>query len=85
MASPRIPLHGIEAAAGGIPSLSAAYVGIGFVGVYYAYFGRMKQGDDPSIVRFTNVQDLLNAIDYTARDSLTVRCTVPPCHVCIIY
>ncbi|KAK3353226.1 hypothetical protein B0T25DRAFT_205830 [Lasiosphaeria hispida] len=29
-------------------------------------------GDDPGTVRFTNVQDLLNVIDCTARDSLTV-------------
>ncbi|KAK0724370.1 hypothetical protein B0H67DRAFT_598030 [Lasiosphaeris hirsuta] len=31
-----------------------------------------KQGDDPSTVRFTNVQDLFNVMDRTTRDSLTV-------------
>ncbi|KAK0748111.1 hypothetical protein B0T21DRAFT_389050 [Apiosordaria backusii] len=31
-----------------------------------------KQGDDPGTVRFTNVQDLLNVINCTARASLTV-------------
>ncbi|KAK0730137.1 hypothetical protein B0H67DRAFT_474310 [Lasiosphaeris hirsuta] len=31
-----------------------------------------KQDDGPGTVRFTNVQDLLNVIDCTARDSLTV-------------
>ncbi|KAK3359004.1 hypothetical protein B0T25DRAFT_588045 [Lasiosphaeria hispida] len=34
-----------------------------------------KQGDDPGTVRFTDVQDLLNVIDCTARDSLTVTST----------
>ncbi|KAK3306625.1 uncharacterized protein B0T15DRAFT_566349 [Chaetomium strumarium] len=35
-------------------------------------------------MRFTNVRDLFNAIDYTARDSLTVRSIVSPCHFYII-
>ena len=44
-----------------------------------------KQGGDRGTVRFTNVQDLLNAIDYTARDSLTITSIVSPCHFYIIY
>ncbi|KAK0708231.1 hypothetical protein B0H67DRAFT_672053 [Lasiosphaeris hirsuta] len=37
-----------------------------------------KQGDDLGTVRFTNVQDLLNAIDHAARDSLTITSTALP-------
>jgi hypothetical protein len=65
-------------------SIGCIHVGISFIGIYYAYFVESKQGGDPGTVRLTNVQDVLNVIDYTARDSLTVTSAVLSSRLCII-